>query len=271
MSADDTQEPEKIDFDRAELAGAPSEAADTAPEVACDLCKRPVGAEYWQCLGKVLCASCREVFARTAADSKRAATFGRAALLAGVVALGCGIGYAVFVGVGERHFALVTIGIGWAIGRSIQRITRGFGSRKHQVLAVILTYFASSMGYLPAVFKGIQSMAHHAQDTSGVGAPVGHDDPSHDGSLDTPTQPPAPAAPGNDAPPKRGAGASVAIVSVFVVGLMLAAPFLEISGGSGFSGVLGLLILFFGMQTAWRVSKGVDAVITGPYRVAKPT
>src|SRR6185369_344664 len=123
--------------------------------VTCGLCKRAITTEYWQSLGKVLCASCRDVVNRTAAEARRGATLGKAFLLGGGVALACGIGYAIFVGVSGLQFALVTIGIGWAVGRSIQKVTRGFGTRKHQVLAVVLTYIASSMGYAPAVLKAV--------------------------------------------------------------------------------------------------------------------
>jgi hypothetical protein len=256
---DGASEPAKIDFEKAEFAEPSGE------HVQCGICQRSITTEYWQCLGKILCDTCREGVRRSSEDAASGASFGKALLLGGGVAFGCGIGYAIFVGLTQIQFALVTIGIGWMVGRSIQRITRGFGGQKHQVLAVALTYFASTMGYAPAIYKAITNSAQNSE---------------HDAETSTAT--PAPAAPGTTAPtetprsPERadppaspssgGGGPSLVIALVFLVGLMLAAPFLELSGG--FSGIIGLLIIFFGLQTAWRVSRGVQANITGPHKVA---
>ena len=251
-----------IDFERAEFA------EPAAEQLQCATCQQPIATEYWQCLGKILCDSCREGVERAASDARRGATMGRAVLVGGGAALACGIGYAVFVGVTHIHFALVTIGIGWAVGRAIQHVTRGFGSRKHQVLAVALTYFASSMGYYPAVLKAIGGSG-----SADKAAVVSTSAPSAQPSSAQPSagQPsaqetPAPVKP-SDSNPGGGPGlaASLAIFIAFSVGIALAAPFLEIT--SGLSGLLGALIIFFGLRTAWRVAQGVEAPVTGPHKV----
>jgi hypothetical protein len=169
-----------------------------------------------------------------------------------------------------RQFALVTIGIGWAVGSAIQRVTRGFGGRRHQVLAVVLTYFATTMGYFPAVIKalgkgadGTEQAAASTASTSASAAPAA---PSATSTAEGTAPPPAtPAVPG---PAAEGPGLAVSLVvlTVVSVSLMLAAPLLEVT--AGFSGVLGLLIIFFGLRTAWRVSRGVEVSITGPHAVA---
>jgi hypothetical protein len=246
-------EPAKIDFERAEFA---EPAAD---HLACGLCKRAIGAAYFQYLGKILCDACREGVQRGIADARRGATLGKAILLGGGAALACGIGYAIFVGVTKVHFALVTIAIGWAVGRVIQKVTRGFGGVRHQVLAVALTYFATSMGYLPAIFEGLRE-AGHATEQTVPGAP---------GTAAAPAPAPAPAptpAGADDAKERPGLLVSLAFLTAITTALTLAAPFLDLS--SGFSGILGLLIIFFGLRTAWRVSKGIDAPITGPHALA---
>jgi hypothetical protein len=249
---------EKIDFDRAEFAETPP----AGNQVTCGLCKNTIATEYWQYLGKVLCEGCREVVEKSAGDARRASTLGKAFLVGGGVAFGCGVGYAIFVGLSNIQFALVTIGIGWAVGTAIQRVTRGFGSRKHQVLAVVLTYCASSMGYLPAVFTALRDMGHHSSEQAAGSA--GPQAPTVTPSS-PPEADPAPAAPPPKAEPGTGALA-VVLVLAFTAVLTLAAPLTEISGG--FNGILGILIIFFGLRTAWRVSKGVEGEITGPHRVA---
>lgn len=266
-------EPAPLDFDRAEPAGAA--AGPEGEHVQCGLCGRAITDEYWQSLGKILCASCREAVELQAASTGKAATFGKAFLLGGVVALGCGIGYAVFVGVSKIQFALVTIGIGWAVGRSIQRVTRGFGGVKYQVLAVALTYFASSMGYLPAVFKGLARSGDATAQSPASAAPSSSPSSS---STDPPPvpgrdgeRPAAPVTPPAPAPPMGGArlAASLAFLTAVAGFFMLAAPFLEL--GDGLGGLLGLAIIFFGMRTAWRISKGIQATITGPHLLAPST
>ena len=251
-----------IDFEHAEF-GAGRGAAD-AKHLACGLCQREIHTEYWQSLGKILCDSCREMVRRAASEARGGASLGKAFLVGGGAALATGIGYAVFVGLTHIQFALVTIGIGWLIGRAIQKVTRGFGSVRHQVLAVALTYFASSMGYLPAIFKAMSD--HHPtteQQASGAAdTPVA---PS-----DTPAAPagtPAPPADTQTAPPaEHGLAGSLAILAVLLTALTLAAPVLDVM--NGLNGVLGALIIFFGLRTAWRTAKGIEATFTGPHRVA---
>lgn len=275
-------EPAPIDFDKADFAEPPGE------HVTCGLCKQAILTEYWQYLDKLLCDSCREVVTRSIGAAREGATFGKALLLGGLVAFGCGLGYALFVGLLKIQFALITIGIGWAVGRSIQRITRGFGTRKHQVLAVALTYFGSSMGYLPAVLSAFGDGAGSSAE-GGPAATAGATD-SPPGAMATGAspagelpsvrvgEPPPPPTPAGEpagtqagSPPAEGPGVAVSLFLVTVVTLfiMLAAPLFDVASGLG--GVIGALIIFFGLRTAWRVSKGIEGQITGPHKVAAPT
>lgn len=56
---------------------------------------------------------------------------------------------------------------------------------------------------------------------------------------------------------------------VLVAVLVLAGPFLELFGGLG-GGLLGLLILFFGLQAAWRTAKGGPGYVHLPHRSSRP-
>src|SRR5689334_7464623 len=90
----------KLDFERAEYV------EPQAAQVTCGLCSKPITTEYWQSLGKVLCAGCRDAVQQAAGDAQRGSTFTRALLTGGLVALGCGIGYAIFAGLTGIQFAL---------------------------------------------------------------------------------------------------------------------------------------------------------------------
>jgi hypothetical protein len=119
------------------------------------MCKKPVAGEYWQWAGRVVCATCRGTLGALGLRAQSIETFLRAASLGALTALGCGIAYAVFVGLTHIQFALVTIGIAYLVATVIRRATGNVSGRRYQVLAVILTYCAGVMGYAPNIFGGI--------------------------------------------------------------------------------------------------------------------
>jgi hypothetical protein len=114
--------------------------------VVCGTCKKPVGQEYWQWIGRVTCATCRQGVFALEEQANSPATFARAALLGTGTALVCGIAYAVFVGFAHSQWALVTIGIAYVIASVIRKATKNVSGRRYQILAVVLTYFAGAMG-----------------------------------------------------------------------------------------------------------------------------
>jgi hypothetical protein len=121
--------------------------------VMCGMCGKPVGHEYWQWMGRVVCARCRDQVYALGAKANAPATFAKAAVLATGTALGCGVAYALFVAATKSRWALITIGIAYVIATVIRKSTHNISGRRYQVLAVILTYAASTMGYVP-LFTG---------------------------------------------------------------------------------------------------------------------
>jgi hypothetical protein len=212
----------------------------------CSSCKAPLGQEYWKLGHYVLCEKCQGSVAATFAKAKTGSAFARAVLLGGLTALGCGIAYAVFAGVTHMRFSLVTIGIAYVVAGVVRRASGGFSGRRFQILAVLLTYLASTMGYIPDIFAGLtDSSAEHASPAGG-----------HDSS---PT-PGTTAEPESHASPSTG---GVVMAIFLLLGIMLAAPFLAFS-----SSPIGLLIVFFGLWEAWRRSGAMPLSLQGPFRVA---
>ncbi len=198
---------------------------DASQVARCSSCKGPLVGSYWKWQQHVVCARCREGLAATLAQSQSGARLGQAALQGGVTALACGIAYAVFVATTKMQFALATIGIAFLVAKAIRKASGGIGGRRFQILAVALTYVAATMGYAPGIWKGLQeASAKHAkvealQVTAAPGGP----------------------ADAQEHPEARGSiGVIVAIG--FLVGIMLAAPFLELTRAP-----LGLLIVAFGL------------------------
>jgi hypothetical protein len=136
-----------IDFDRAEYG--PSQPA-VAP---CTNCKRPIEGQYWKFRAGAVCRSCRDGIEAAVARATSGASLARAAVEGGGVALACGVGYAAFAAASHMQIALVTIGIGFVVAKVVRRASGGVGGVRFQVLAVALTYVASTMGYLPPIWN----------------------------------------------------------------------------------------------------------------------
>jgi hypothetical protein len=137
-----------LQFEHATYEGAP-------PGVTCGMCTKPVGLEYWQWNGKVLCGSCRGQVGRLEARAMSAPTFAKAAAFGGATALGCGVAYAVFITFVHMNLSLLTIGIGYLVATAIRKPTGNVGGRQYQVLAVALTYLATALGHAGGLWSVI--------------------------------------------------------------------------------------------------------------------
>jgi hypothetical protein len=203
--------------------------------------------EYWEFSSRPICGNCKGQIAAVLDASRSKATFVRAILLGGATAFGCGIAYAIFVQMTDYQLALITIGIAFVIAKVLRKTSGGAGGRRYQVLAVILTYLASAMGYAPAMLAGLKSSAEEAPaNTAGTAAPT------------TAPRATAPAEPSASEGP--GALGLLAGAALFLA-LTLAAPFL-----AAMDAPIGLLIVGFGLWEAWKLTGGVPLVLGGPYR-----
>jgi hypothetical protein len=172
--------------------------------------------------------------------------------MGGGVALACGVAYAIFVAATQYQLALVTIGIAFVIAKAIRKASGGLGGLRFQILAVVLTYLASAMGYAPAVWKAVTSAPSHqsanaSSETSGAKA-----DGSKESTKDV-----------GEKPKPSGAGLAIAIVLLFA--LTLAAPIF-----SATEAPIGLLIVIFGLWEAWKLSRAIPLKLEGPFAVAPP-
>jgi hypothetical protein len=250
----------ELQFDKATYA-----SGDAGGVVPCGQCKQPLGEQYWRLQTFLLCDRCKTGIQASLDKSQSASSFGKALLQGGLVALGCGIGYAIFVGVTSIQFALITIGIGYLVAKTVRKASGGLSGRKFQVLAVVLTYLASTMGYAPGIFNAIKDSGDKHQvagAASGVAAA-----PSAPSAPVTATGEPGTSSASADPGANRPVGVGQLLLAIaMLIGIMLAAPFLEITEAP-----IGVLIVLFGLWEAWKLSKGVNVVIEGPFRVAPGT
>jgi hypothetical protein len=207
----------------------------------CANCNGPLSDEYWEFSSRPICGNCKGQIAAMLEASQSRATFIRAMLLGGATAFGCGVAYAIFVALTNYQLALITIGIAFVIAKVIRKCSGGTGGRRYQVLAVILTYLASAMGYAPAVMAGLTGTTEEPAAASGTSAPA-----------------PTPRKPSTS---EEVSAFGLVMAAGFFLAITLAAPFL-----AAMDAPIGLLIVGFGLWEAWKLTGGVPMVLGGPYR-----
>jgi hypothetical protein len=235
---------ETLQFRRAEhVSEAPATGTDSQR---CVACSKPITGTYFHVHGKVVCPECA-----TAIESRQKAPSAHSLLKAffyglGAAAAGSAL-YSIVAIVTGLEFALIAILIGYMVAKAIRHASGGLGGRPQQILAVLLTYFAITTSYIPV---GIYQYAkHHRQPTESTQTVTSS--VASGGSA---------AASGNARRPRMSAGAAL----LAILALALAAPFLSISS---FGGILSLVIIFFGLQRAWRLTGRTQIAVMGPYQL----
>jgi hypothetical protein len=225
--------PHELQFQHAEPI------AEVSAGPVCVVCKQPVVGSYYQAQGQqTLCVLCAERI-RAGLQAAPAMSLVRAALYGGGAALaGCAL-YAAVAIVLKAQIGLIAILVGWMVGKAIRHASYGYGGRRQQILAVLLTYFAITTSYIPVI---LYQDARVAQ------------------TINASVSSPAPA----EARPRVSFG----IVVLFFLVLAAVAPFLSLT--SGVSAWISLFIIFIGLQYAWKLTGRRKIVLTGPYQAEAP-
>ena len=254
---------DQLQFQKAEFAGGTP---------TCVACKSAIEKTYFHFNGKVICPACAQKAAawQRPPDKKcvlRGLMYGTGA------ALLCSAGYAVFTMVTNMEAAVVAIAAGFVIGKAVRTGSRGLGGRRLQVLAVTLTYLAILAAHLPPAINAVREhtkeaaakkTAQAAEPRAGlVAAP--QTPASEEATVGTPRIASSQKRPRTLVGRILGWIVAVVIVGAGVVALALVAPFTLLAGGIG--GIISLVIIFFGLQQAWRQTRRDPGVLTGPYEL----
>jgi hypothetical protein len=255
-------DPKPLQFEKAEFDDAPA-----APM--CTNCSQPVASSYYQVGTAIVCAACRDVVVRALESGKADKRFFRAALRGlGAATLGAIVWYAIREATGYE-LGIVAIGIGILVGVTVKRGSGGFGGRRYQALAMVLTYVSITLANVPPILKVVADSAGAASAKSSAASGTAPAEPTA-----TPTEPPAPSAlptapPGHEqdgasAQPPGLLGLLWAVLSLCVMVLLLAfaAPFL-----AGFENLIGILIIGIGLYEAWKITRHEPPQIQGPFEV----
>ena len=179
-----------------------------------------------------------------AQQAPSASVLWRAALYGGAAAFA---GFAIFALVAITtglQIGLIAILVGYMVGRAVRRGAGGLGGRPQQILAVALTYFSITTSYIPVfLYEEFKRPAAERQAArSAARKRVQEAEAS--------------------GKPRMSPGRAI----FFLLLLTAAAPFLSLTAGA--SGILTLVIIFFGLSRAWRLTARTEIALTGPFEMA---
>jgi hypothetical protein len=232
----------------------------------CKFCNQPVGMQYYRVGDAMACGSCadnlkRDMPVNTTAGYMRGLLFGCGAALLGTVL------YSTVAIVTGWEIGFVALAVGWLVGKAVMKGSNGLGGRRYQITAVVLTYMAVAFAAIPTglYFMSKQGDAPQAKvevadnktpDSNATEAK--NADAAADAAADDSDEDKADAA---EAGGEKEMSFGMAILTLLGVGL--ASPFLALADPG--QGLIGLVILFVGIHTAWNMTKAADMVVDGPF------
>jgi hypothetical protein len=213
----------------------------------CVLCRAEIGDTYYHLDGSVICKVCAG-HRQTMQEPLRGRVFGKSVLYGLGAALAGSALYGIVLLSTGAEFALLSILVGIMVGKAMMHGSGGRGGRKLQIVAVLLTYFGITAGYIPSIVKGLSNK----QSRKEIAGQTLRRAP--DRAAPTPLQKPIPFG---------RAIAGLLLALGFVIGFALVMPFSMLT--QGFSGIFGIAIIFFGLQRAWHKTRGGQGILMGPY------
>lgn len=240
-----------LQFDRAELQGVPDKDA----RAECAFCHTPLYSVYFDINDRLACESCRYKVEEELQKRPGVSGFLRACAAGfGAAVVGAGIYYAVLAGTGYE-VGLISILVGFMVGKAVHWGARGRGGWAYQSLAVFLTYMAIVSTYIPMIFKEL-TKENPARQEATVAAPAAPEKTA--GAPAVVKGPGAEKGTAKASDPELTLGEFLlGVVGIFA--LAAAAPFL-----AGFENILGLLIIAFGLWQAWKLNRRPALQIVGP-------
>ncbi len=211
----------------------------------CRLCQQPMAGTYYRVNASTVCPACVEKLRQGMGTDEHAAYVRALAYGIGAAVVGL-IGYAVIAIMLQGWvISYMSIGVGWLVGKAMMKGSNGVGGRRYQIAAAVLTYAAVSMAAVPIWIHFASERRQQQQ--------------AQEQKLE---QPEAEAAPEK---PRISVWTWLGRVAL----LGLASPFIELQGNA-FWGAMGLLILFWGIRIAWRMTAGRRLDIYGPFADSGP-
>jgi hypothetical protein len=230
----------------------------------CKFCGVPISTGYYRVGQAMACPMCAAKIRDEGPQSPHGA-FAKAILLGiGAAIVGCAI-YAEFTIVTRIEIAVMSLLVGFIVGKAMMLGSGGYGGRKYQIVAAVLTYMSVSLAFVPIA---IHYYREHPTKPAHVRNVPNSTTPTPSGSATT-----TDSAQSTDSETSAGDSQSASsasrpafgpwLMKVFMIGL--ASPFLGVSGNP-LNALIGLVILFVGIKFAWKTAAGrMVPNVTGPY------
>ena len=203
----------------------------------CKACGQAINGTYYQINGAKICANCTQrIKSQLPKDSH--AAFVRGVLFGvggAILGLGIYVGFALATGL---IAGLISLAVGYIVGKAILLGSGGVGGRRYQMAAVLLTYIAVSLAAVPIAWS--QHMKQRSEQAQGQSREV------------------------SSTAPKPQVAQAVGRLAL--IGLV--SPFLGLA--NPMQGVIGLIILFVGIRIAWRMTAARQVSILGPINDPMP-
>lgn len=142
-----------MDFTRAEYEG------DAPASHQCAACQAPLTHQYWTAGTASVCGACAEQLKAGPPPGGGVVRAFKALLLGCGAGLLGAIGYGLIIHFARVELALVTIAIGWFVGRAVKLGSEGRGGRLYQVMGAVLTYVWCMMAFVPDIVEGATTSA----------------------------------------------------------------------------------------------------------------
>lgn len=228
----------ELSFDRAEYESPLSD---------CTVCRKDITGGYFRVNGQRVCAGCTAVLQAAEGDGRGGvARLLKAAVFGGVAAVLCSaIWYAILTLTGYE-IGLLAIAVGFVVGFAVSFGSEQRGGWAYQLLAVVLTYSAIVVTYVPSIAESLQTA--EAVESQGV-----------DGAPD--------ASVAGGVPPEAAEPLPAIVAFVIAVPLAYAMPLLSFFDNVG-SGILGLIIIGIGLWEAWKINKKSVLEVDGPHELS---
>jgi hypothetical protein len=209
--------------------GAPGAiaAAPALPAAMCAVCKTPIVNQYYLLGTAKVCPNCSAIAGGAAGG------FVRFLKSTGLGILGGLLGAAVWFGVRRAsgyEIGLVAILVGFLVGYGVLVGSGRRGGRGYQILAIMLTYLAIALNYMPDIYTALDKKAREQQHAQ-----------------------PANVNPGTEETVRK------VLVVVITVPITLAAPVLN-----GFDNPISLVIGGIAMWEAWKINR-IKSAFKGPF------
>jgi hypothetical protein len=235
-------------------------SAPTTDGATCTACHLAIPDQYYQVNGAILCEPCSTAikahFTGGAGFPRfvKACFGGLAASIAGFLI------YFTILKLTGYEIGLISILVGYMVGTVVRNCSGGRGGAIYQVIAVCCTYFAIAMSYSALI---IPELLAQIKDKEAAVAQQQVAEKAGDAQAGAAANPEAKIAKEDEAIPQK----EVTTLDLVFAIIMVAAFLLALPVISWFSQPIGMLIVGFALWEAFKLTRKVELVITGPHNI----